>query len=194
MERFWKARDWLAARADGPQARLWLAVFSFTESCVFFIPPDPLLAALTFVRSHRWVYFAALTTVTSVMGAIFGYVVGAVLFDTVGVELVALYGLSEEMAQAREFINEGLFIFIFTIAFTPIPFKAGVLAAGFSQANFLIFLLATILGRGGRYFLIGYIVKLFGEHAGAIMNRIWFWSTVVGSVLLIAYGIYLFMW
>lgn len=193
-EHFFKARDWLSARADSAQARLWLAIFSFTESCVFIVPPDPLLAALVFVRKERWIYYAALTTITSVMGAIFGYVIGAVLFDTLGAYVVSLYGLGEEMAYAQTFINEGLFLFILTLAFTPIPFKVGVLTAGFVQAHFFVFLFAALLGRGARYFLIAFVAKLFGDHAAAIMNRIWLWSTVVGVVLLSAYVAYLLLW
>jgi membrane protein YqaA with SNARE-associated domain len=189
-----RTRDWIAQKADSAHARVWLAIFSFTESSIFFIPPDPLLAAMVFVHKARWIQYTIITSIASVAGAVFGYIVGAVLFDALGMPIIELYNLHERVALASELINESVFVFTLTAAFTPIPFKVAVLAAGFTKANFISFFVATIIGRGARYFLVGVVAKVFGDNADAIMKRFWFFATVVGIVVLVLYGVYFVLW
>ena len=183
--------DWCARKAASVHASIWLGALSFTESSVFVIPPDPLLAALVFLRRERWLRYALFTAGWSVAGAAFGYVVGAVLFETIGVRIVAWYDLQEYMTQAIEVLNESVFIFTLTAAFTPIPFKVAVLAAGFAKANIAAFFVATLIGRSARYLLIAFVAKVFGDHAEAIMKRFWFYATLSGVGVLVLYGVYL---
>lgn len=190
-ERLRRAHGWFAKKADTAHARIWLAAFSFTESSIFFIPPDPLLAAMVFVHKDRWVTYTVLTAIASIVGAVFGYVVGAVLFETVGIRIVELYSLQEYMESATMLIESSVFIFTLTAAFTPIPFKVAVLAAGFTKANFVAFFVATVVGRGARYAIVGYVAKVFGENAERIMKRFWLFATIVGIVILVLYALYL---
>lgn len=192
-ERLRKANDWFAAKADTAHARLWLAGLSFGESSIFFVPPDLLLAAMVFVHKERWIRYTILTTVTSVAGAVFGYVIGALLFETFGVWLVEVYGLQEYMQQATRLVNENVFIFTLTMAFTPIPFKVGVLAAGFTKANFIAFFIAALVGRAARYALVAYVAKIFGDNADHIMRRFWLSTTLGGMVIITLAVLYFFL-
>lgn len=187
-----KMRDWFAEKADTAQARVWLMVLSFTESSVFVIPPDPLLAAMAFVHKDRWFQYALITTAASVAGALFGYVLGALFFDFVGAHIVELYHLQPHMAKATELVHDGVFVFTVVMAFTPIPFKVAVLAAGFTKANLLAFLIATVGGRGVRYAIVALVARVFGEHAEHIMKRFWWYTALGGVVALALYSMYYF--
>lgn len=131
--------------------------------------------------------YVLITAAASVAGAVFGYVVGALLYDTVGVRIIALYGLEEPMARAVELVHNGVFVFTLTMAFTPIPFKVAVLAAGFTKANFIVFFIAAVGGRIARYAFVALIAKVFGEHFEYIMRRFWWLATLGGVILLGAY-------
>ena len=192
-ERLRSARDWFAQKADTTHARMWLALLSFTESSVFIIPPDPLLAAMVFVRKDRWLRYALITAVASIAGAVFGYVLGALFYDLVGARIVEFYHLQPHMAKATELVKNGVFVFTVIMAFTPIPFKIAVLAAGFTKANFLAFFIAAAGGRGIRYVLVALIAKVFGEHAEHFMKRFWWYVTIGGTVLLVVYLLYYFL-
>lgn len=180
-------RDWFSKKADTVYARVWLGALSFTESCIFVVPPDPLLAAMVFVHKERWIRYATITSIASIFGAVAGYVLGWLLFDTVGVRVVDFYGLHEYMAYATDLINTGVFVFTLTAAFTPIPFKVAVLAAGFTKANIIAFIAATIVGRSARYFLIAYVARVFGQHAEHLMRKFWFYTTIAGFLILVLF-------
>ena len=192
-EKIRSARDWFSRKADTIHARAWLAVFSFTESSIFFVPPDPLLAAMVFVHKDRWLRYTVIASVASILGAIFGYIIGAVLFETIGTRLLDIYNLHEPMRQATDLIHQSVFVFTLTAAFTPIPFKVAVLAAGFAKANFFAFLVAAFVGRSARYLAVAYIAKVFGENADEIIKRFWWYATIAGVVVLAIYGVFLFL-
>lgn len=188
-----RAHVWFSQKADTVYARAWLFILSFTESCIFFIPPDPLLAAMVFVKREKWLDYALLTLVASLLGAVVGYALGAVLFETIGVRVIALYHLQEYMAQATELIQNGVFIFTLTTAFTPIPFKAAVLAAGFTKSNFILFLVAAFLGRIARYVGIAYLAKVFGAYSENIIEKFWWYTSIGGGVLIVLYALYVIL-
>lgn len=187
-----KTKQWFADRARSAHARVWLGVFSFTESCIFFIPPDPLLAALVFLHKERWFFYSILTVTASVLGAVFGYIVGAVLFETIGAHIIATYGLTAYFLEAQKLIEQSVFVFTLTAAFTPIPFKVAVLTAGFTKANFFAFVLAAIIGRTARYMFVAYVAKVFGDNAESIMRRFWWYTGALGVFIVIALIAYYF--
>lgn len=162
---------WFNDRAHGAYAKAWLFFLSFTESSFLFIPPDILLIAILLVSSRQWFHYATLTTVASVLGAVFGYAIAVFFFDTIGIKIVHFYHLEEYMDFARSLFNNNAFFVIFTAAFTPIPYKVFVLAAGFLKINFFAFLVASVVGRGLRYFAIAYMVHLFGRQAVVFISR-----------------------
>lgn len=185
-----KSWAWFRQRAHGRYAQFWLAFFSFSESSFFPVSPDVLLIAILMAGANRWVYFATLTTVASVLGGIFGYIIGAVFYDTLGKAIIDFYGLEGEIARVRELFNGNVFWTIFLAAFTPIPYKVFVLAGGFFKINFLAFLIASTLGRGARFFLVAYLVRTYGERAVRLFFR---YMTVATLLLLVLIGLYIFI-
>jgi len=185
-----KGNSWFYKAARSVHARVWLVLLSFTESSVFIIPPDPLLAAMVYAQRSQWLRYALLTTVASLSGAVFGYVIGALLYNTIGAYVIELYNLQGAFEHAAALMREGVFFFTLTLAFTPIPFKAAVLAAGFTKANIFIFLIAALVGRAARYMAVAYITKVFGDRSYRVQRRLWRGATVIGVVLLVAYVAY----
>lgn len=166
-----RSTQWFRERAHGAYAKAWLFFLSFSESSFLFIPPDILLIAILLAHSRKWFYYSILTTVASVLGAVFGYAVAVFFFDTIGIKIIHFYNLEVHVDYARLLFNNNAFLVIFTGAFTPIPYKVFVLMAGFLKVNFFIFLVASIIGRGLRYFVVSYAVHLFGKQATVFISR-----------------------
>jgi len=182
--------SWFYKVARSTHARVWLMILSFTESSIFFVPPDPLLVAMVYAQRSQWLRYVMLATIASLAGAVFGYVIGALLYDTVGVYIIALYNLEDTFQQATILIREGVFFFTLTLAFTPIPFKVAVLGSGFTKANIFVFLIATAIGRMARYATVAYVTHVFGDRSYSLQRRLWGSATIVGVVLLISYIAY----
>lgn len=178
-------RDWFVERAYSTHAKAWLFLFAFSEATFFIFPPDILLVAILMTNASRWMYYALLTTIASVLGAVFGYVIGAFFFDTLGVRIIELYSLSSQMEYVRAAFDRNTFVVIFTAAFTPIPFKVFVLSAGFFKVNFVVYILASILGRGLRYFLVAYITTVFGSKMARLIFK--YFNIIIVVVVLIAF-------
>lgn len=183
-----KSWEWFRERAAGTGAKAWLLVFSFTESCCFIIPPDPLMAAILLVRGDRWLYYALITSAASVLGALFGYLFAAFFFDTVGAPIISFYGLEEELAMVRDSYESDAFLVTLLAAFTPIPFKVFVLGAGFLKVNFALFIFASIVGRTLRYVLIAYATHRWGARVIQLVTR---YSGVAAVVLTVLVALYL---
>lgn len=142
-----------------------LGIISFTESSVQPIIVDPFLVAMTLARPDRWFRFSTIAVVTSVLGGLFGYVLGAGFFELFGERVISFYNLEGLFAETVVKVDESAFLFTLLGAFTPLPYKLVVIIAGFLQINIFLFLLASIIGRAGRFYIVGYITKQFGEYA-----------------------------
>lgn len=147
---------------DSPQAEKALAGITFSESSFFPIPPDPLLIAMVTANAKKWFRLALITTVASVLGAVFGYWIGFALFESVGQAIVSFYGLEDEFATVGERYDANAFLAILVAGFTPIPFKVFTLAGGLFQINLLTLILASFISRGGRFFLVAWLSSLLG--------------------------------
>jgi len=155
-------RNWFVRRADSVHMKTWLALLSFAEATFFPIPPDVLLIPIVAARAHRWMYFALFTTITSVLGGIAGYVIGAFIFEFIGVPIIAFYGLEEGMKTVGKLFADNAFLAIFISAFSPIPYKVFTLSAGFFTISLPIFVVASLLGRALRFFAVAFLAKKFG--------------------------------
>ena len=159
-----KLRDWMVKNADSPNAKWWLLLISFAEASFFPIPPDFLLIAILGSRqNHRWIYYSSIITVGSVLGGVFGYTIGFLLFDSVGQFLISTYNLGQYVEVVQELFTENAFWAIFIAGFTPIPYKIFTISAGFFGVSFLIFIIASTISRLLRFFAVGYIMKVFGD-------------------------------
>lgn len=178
--------DWTMAKAAHPKAVWWLAFFSFIESSFFPIPPHPLLGLMCLAEPKKAIRFAAVATVFSVLGGVLGYAIGSFLYDAVGVWLIDLLGMSDAMPWVRcEVETKGAFV-VFTAAFTPLPFKLATIAAGFTNMNFLSFMLASLAGRAAIFMIVGVLFRLFGAPIKIFIDKYLGWVTLAFVALILA--------
>ena len=182
--------DWVDNKAQGKAAKVWLVVFSFTEASFFLIPPDVFLLAILINNGTRWIYYSLITTIASVAGGVFGYFLGFFFFDLIGQFIINAYNLQDYVIKVSEMFSQNAFWTIFISAFTPIPFKVFTLSAGFFKINFWVFLGASLIGRGMRFFVVGYIVKLFGKRMAQNAFKYFNWL-LLACVLIVLLLIFL---
>jgi len=155
--------NWTAHWAKTAQAPYALFAIAFMESSFFPIPPDVLLIAMVAAAQKKWLRDAAICTAGSVAGAFFGYFIGWGLYETFGRAIVNTYHLGPMMELVGRKYAENAFLTVFTAAFTPIPYKAITIAAGLFRIPLLTLLVASIIGRAGRFFLVAGALRLFGK-------------------------------
>ncbi len=165
----------------------YLYGLSFIESFIFPIPPDVLLAPIALTRKYNWIRLAFFTTIYSVLGGIIGYIIGSYLFE---VQLFNNIISEEKFIQAKNLFNEHGFLIIFIAGFTPIPYKAFTITAGYMSIAFIPFLAASFVGRGFRFFLVSAIFYLFGLDRANKLRNYFEYIGYVATILLI---IYIFM-
>jgi membrane protein YqaA with SNARE-associated domain len=177
--------DWCINAAGKPRASWILGIVSFAESSFFPVPPDVMLIPMALARPDKAWFYATLCTVTSVAGGILGYLIGAVLYDSVGHYLIALYGYGDKVEAFREAYNEYGAWIILLKGLTPIPYKIVTITSGFAGYNIFLFVVLSIIARGMRFYLVAFLLNRYGEQARAIIEeRLGFWVTI-GTVVLI---------
>lgn len=139
----------------------YLGGLSFAESSFFPIPPDVLLAPMALARPAAWWRLALLTTVLSVLGGLLGYLLGALFFEWL-TPWIERMRYAPALDKARAWFSEWGFWAVFLAGFSPIPYKAFTVTAGAMGMPLLPFVLASIFGRGGRFFLVAWLMARFG--------------------------------
>lgn len=174
-------------------AERYLAGVSFAESSFFPIPVDVMLAPMVFAQRNRAWRLAAITTVMSVAGGFFGYLIGAFLFDSYGDQILNYFHAHETFASIQaSYLKHGMVI-ILLAGFTPIPYKIFTIASGVVGVALLPFLAMSLVGRGARFFLVAGLIKLGGNKLEeVILQRVEFlgWLTLV--IVVAGIGIYQF--
>ncbi|MEM9501959.1 MAG: YqaA family protein [Pseudomonadota bacterium] len=154
--------NWTMEKGAHPKAQAWLAFFCFIESSFFPIPPHPLLGLMCLAEPKKAIRFAAIATVASVLGGLFGYAIGYFLYETVGEWMLDLLGLTESFPVAACYIRDQGAAAVFLAAGTPIPFKLMTITAGFIEMNLLTFTLAAVAGRALIFMVVGMLFQIFG--------------------------------
>ena len=163
--------DWTMAQAARPNALRVLGVVSFAESSFFPIPPDAMILPMVLARPDRAWTIALVATVTSVLGGIAGYAIGYYLLETLGQWVIDLYGMQAGFEQYRHWYAEyGLWLILIK-GLTPIPYKLVTIASGAAAFDFWIFVFASILTRGARFFLVAALLKYFGPPIREFVER-----------------------
>ena len=176
--------DWTLARAAGPGAEKWLIGISFADSSFFPIPPDVMQIPMSIARPERALRYAAVSTIASVLGALLGYVIGALLFKAIGVPLLQFYGYEERFTVFAADIKANGFLWMLAFAFLPIPYKVATIAAGSVSLGLPILIAASLLGRGGRFFLVALVLRRFGAAAQVLIDKYFH------SLALVAVGLF----
>jgi membrane protein YqaA with SNARE-associated domain len=186
---------WLLEKSKHRHAPWYLALVSFTESSISFIPPDPMMVPMIVAHKERAWFLAFLTTLSSVLGGALGYAIGFYLFDHLGVPILETYGLMEKIKAFQEFFNEWGFWAIVVKAFTPIPFKLVTITAGALKFNFSLFMLASTISRGIRFYLEAAIVWKWGAQMNKIIvENIMLISTLFLAVLIAGFLALKYLW
>ncbi len=154
--------DWtmsLAAHRGAPTA---LAIVAFVESSVFPLPPDLLLLPMVLSeRRKAWLY-AGICTVASVAGGLLGWVIGAFLFEAVAQPILAFYGYSEKFHEFAAWYNDWGAWIVFFAGVTPFPYKVITIASGATGLPLPVFMLASVLARGLRFFVVAALLYWVG--------------------------------
>jgi membrane protein YqaA with SNARE-associated domain len=151
------------ALAASPRAPLWLALVAFAESSFFPIPPDALLVPMALAKPSRAWRYAAICTLASVAGGALGYLIGASLYDALAAPILRLYHYEAAYARFRDtFAAYGLQIILLK-GLTPIPYKIITIAAGATKFDFATFMLASVVTRGARFFLVATLLHYIGD-------------------------------
>ncbi len=154
--------NWVISWSEKKEAERALAGLSFAESSFFPIPPDPLLIAMVTAKPDKWFRLATITTLSSVAGGMFGYFIGFIAIATV-MPIVISVGYEEAYYGAVDwFASYGAFAVI-VAGFTPIPYKIFTIAGGAAHMFLPFFIIGSIIGRGGRFFLVAYLMHHFGK-------------------------------
>lgn len=177
--------DWTLARAAGPKAERWLAAISFADSSFFPVPPDVMQIPMSIARPERSLRYAAVSTAASVSGALLGYLIGSLLFQAVGVPLLQFYGYEARFADFAQSIAANGFWWMVAFAFLPIPYKVATIAAGSIALGLPVLIFASILGRGGRFFLVALILRRYGAAAQRLIDRYFNQLALVATVLFV---------
>ena len=157
--------------ATHKSSKFFLGLVSFTESSFFPIPPDVMLAPMVLAQRHRAWFFAALTTVWSVLGGVAGYLIGMFLFGLVAEPIIQFYDAQAGFDSVREqFQKHGIWI-VFLAGFTPIPYKLFTISAGLAAMSLIPFVAASLIGRGARFFLVAGLIYAGGERFEAQLRR-----------------------
>ena len=148
--------------AAHPHAERYLASLSFAESSFFPIPPDVMLAPMTLAQPRRGWRLAFVTTVASVIGGLAGYAIGWLALDAIEPLLVSL-GYWDSYVRSTEWFVTWGFLAVLAAGFSPIPYKVFTIAAGALHMFLPAFALASLVGRGGRFFLVAGLIIWGGE-------------------------------
>ncbi|MFO0988077.1 MAG: YqaA family protein [Alphaproteobacteria bacterium] len=187
-----KMYDRTIALASKPHAMWAMGAVSFTESSFFPIPPDALLIPMVLARPDRGWTIAFVCTAASVVGGVFGYAIGYFLYETLGQWLINLYGMQQAGQEFRAaFAAYGLWV-ILVKGLTPIPYKLVTIVSGAAAFDIWVFIAASIVTRGVRFYAEVALLKLFGERIRKFVEKYLTWVAfgflifVVGGFILAA--------
>ena len=146
--------DWTLSLAEHPRALWALALVAFVESSFFPIPPDILMIPMIIARPSRAWLIALVAMVASVVGGLFGYFIGAALFDTLGQAIFDFYGKADAVESFNQRFNEYGAWAVLIAGITPFPYKVITIASGATGLNLMVFMLASVAARGLRFFVV----------------------------------------
>ena len=165
--------NWVINLSNKPNGSRSLALISFAEASFFPIPPDVLLIPLCLGNRDKSLKFAFICSIFSILGAILGYYIGKLLWwDISGIEYSSVANLFFEYVpginddgfmKIKNLYDNWDFWIVFTAGFTPIPFKLITISAGTFNINFFMFVLASIISRSARFFIVASLIRIFGE-------------------------------
>lgn len=184
--------DWVLGWADTPYGTPALFFLAFIEASFFPVPPDVLLIALSLSIPKRAFFYAAVCSAGSVLGGVFGYFLGLKFWE-LAKGILFFYIDYEGFSVVKDYFLKYEAWAISIAGFTPIPYKVFTIAAGFFEANFLVFVVASLISRSARFFLLSSLVYKFGQSIRTFIEKYFnvltwvFMALIVVGFLLIKY-------
>jgi membrane protein YqaA with SNARE-associated domain len=163
--------NWTVSLAEKKHATWALGAVAFAESSFFPLPPDLMLAPMSLARPEKSWHYAAICTVASVLGGILGYAIGHLLFDTVGLWILNLYGYGDKIEGIKAAYAHWGALLILLKGVTPIPFKLVTIVSGALDYNFPLFVLLSLITRGARFYILAGLFHKFGNPIRTMLER-----------------------
>jgi membrane protein YqaA with SNARE-associated domain len=182
--------DWCLEAAHKPYAAWVMGLVSFAESSFFPVPPDTMLIPMALARPEKAWSYAFLCTWTSVLGGVVGYLIGAVLYESLGQWLIHIYGYGDKVQAFRDaFVQYGEWIILLK-GLTPIPYKVVTIAAGIASYPLLMFVILSVITRGARFFFVAFLLHRYGPGVREIIEkRLGFWVGVSAVTIVVGFVI-----
>ncbi len=185
--------NWTVEKAESRYALAILAMVAFAESSFFPIPQEALMIPMIVAAPHRAWLIAAIVTLASVAGAVLGYMIGFMFYDTVGVQVLDFYGKADRYDEFKALYDEHGSLAVAIGAITPFPYKVTTIVSGLLQMNFASFVVVSLLARGFRFFLIAALLWKFGTPIRAFIERrlglvtVAFFAILIGGFVVLKY-------
>ena len=183
--------------AGHKNSNYFLGIISFIESSFFPIPPDIMIAPMAIAKKKDFFKIFLIATFFSVMGGIFGYLIGAYFFD-LAINIIKFYNYGDKVIDIKDALSKGdgfyaWLAILFLAGFTPLPYKVFTITSGLISFNLLVFILISFISRGLRFFIVSYLSSKFGDTFTSYMNKYGQkWFTVIGiGIVMISIIIYL---
>lgn len=187
MSLFSSLYDKVLTWSKHPKAPWYLGGMSFAESSFFPIPPDVMLMPMALAKPEKAFQYAWITTIFSLLGGLLGYAIGYWLLDLVW-PLIESIGYVDKYRQIEGFFADyGVWI-VFIAGFSPIPYKLFTVTAGATSMALLPFIVASLIGRGARFFLVAWLMKVGGERYEPKIRQ---WIDWIGWLVIALVGFYI---
>jgi len=177
-------------------SNFFLGVVSFVESSFFPIPPDVMIIPMVIAKKKNYLKIFLIASIFSVLGGIFGYMIGAIFLDT-AMNIIEFYGYEKKVVSIKNNLSQGEGFFawlsiLFLAGFTPLPYKAFTIASGLIGFNILVFMIVSLISRSLRFFLISYLSYKFGDLFSEFMEKHGSkWFTILGLLIILIFFIIL---
>lgn len=155
--------DYMINLASRPNAMYFLFAVAFIESSFFPIPPDVMLIPMVLATPSKAWRIATVATIASVLGGAFGYAIGVFFFDLIARPILTFYGYMHQFDVFKEYYHEWGAWIVFGAGITPFPYKVITIASGVVHLDFVVFMWASVVARGFRFYLVAWLLKKFGE-------------------------------
>ena len=177
-------------------SNFFLGIVSFVESSFFPIPPDVMIIPMVIAKKKNYLKIFLIASIFSVLGGIFGYMIGAIFLDT-AMNIIEFYGYEKKVVSIKNNLSQGegflaWLSILFLAGFTPLPYKAFTIASGLIGFNILVFMIVSLISRSLRFFLISYLSYKFGDLFSEFMEKHGSkWFTILGLLIILIFFIIL---
>ncbi|MUZ72678.1 DedA family protein [Agrobacterium vitis] len=180
--------DWTMSLAARKSAEAWLGAISFVESSIFLVPADVLFLPMALAKPEKVWRYATIATITSVLGGIAGWFLGYYAYESIARPILEFYGKADAFDQLRLSVDyETVVLLLITsgLAHLP-PIKVVTILSGVAHVNIWLFIMTAIVARGGRFFLLAWLLRRYGEPIRHFIEKRLGMIAAIGAVVLIA--------